>query len=100
MTAAPRPASGSPRPARLSTGEKLIERIVGRISAGPVVDPKSGEVLLERNQLIDEMAVGAIKRAGVDKVFVRSPLTCENRFGLCKACYGADLGRGGMAQDR
>ena len=36
-----------------------------------------------------------IKRAGVDKVFVRSPLTCENRFGLCKLCYGRDLARGG-----
>jgi DNA-directed RNA polymerase subunit beta' len=36
-----------------------------------------------------------LKRAGVDKVFVRSALTCENRFGLCKLCYGGDLGRGG-----
>ncbi len=81
-----------------TTGEKLVERIVGRITAGPVVDPKSGEVLLERNQIIDEMAVGVIKRTGVEKVFVRSPLTCENRFGLCKACYGADLARGGMVK--
>jgi len=80
------------------TGEKLSERIAGRFTAGPVVDPKTGEVLLERNQLIDEMALGVIKRAGVEKVFVRSPLTCENRFGLCKLCYGSDLGRGGMAK--
>lgn len=79
-------------------GEKLGERIVGRVAAAPVVDPKSGEVLIERDQLIDELALGVIERAGVDKVFVRSPLTCENRFGLCKLCYGSDLARGGTAK--
>jgi DNA-directed RNA polymerase subunit beta' len=82
----------------LVTGERLVERIAGRITAGPVVDPKTGEVLLERGELLDEMALGVIKRAGVEKVFVRSPLTCENRFGLCKLCYGSDLARGGMAR--
>jgi DNA-directed RNA polymerase subunit beta' len=80
-----------------ATGQRLSERIVGRVLAGPVVDPKTGEVLIERNQLVDEMAQHIIERAGVDRVFVRSPLTCENRFGLCKACYGSDLARGGDA---
>ncbi len=80
------------------TGEKLTERIAGRILAGNVVEPKTGELLLERGQVVDEMAQGVIKRANVEKVFVRSPLTCENRFGLCKLCYGSDLGRGGMAR--
>ena len=80
------------------TGEKLTERIAGRILAGNVVEPKTGELLLERGQVVDEMAQGVIKRANVEKVFVRSPLTCENRFGLCKLCYGTDLGRGGMAR--
>ena len=80
------------------TGEKLVERIAGRILAGNVVDPKTGELLLERGQIVDEMALGVIKRANVERIFVRSPLTCENRFGLCKLCYGSDLGRGGMAR--
>jgi DNA-directed RNA polymerase subunit beta' len=80
------------------TGEKLVERVAGRVLAGNVADPKTGELLLERGQVVDEMALGVMKRASVDKVFVRSPLTCENRFGLCKLCYGSDLGRGGMAQ--
>jgi DNA-directed RNA polymerase subunit beta' len=80
------------------TGEKLAERIVGRMAAAPVVDPATSEVLVERDQIVDEMAVAALERAGVDKVFVRTPLTCENRFGLCKLCYGADLARGGMAR--
>ena len=71
------------------TGEKLAERIMGRVAAAPIADPKTGEVLIERNQVIDEMACArSIDRADVDKVFVRSPLTCENRYGLCKLCYG------------
>jgi DNA-directed RNA polymerase subunit beta' len=81
-----------------ATGQRLSERIAGRVLAGPVVDPKTGEVLLERDQLVDELAQGVIQRADVDKVLVRSPLTCENRFGLCKNCYGSDLAKGGDVQ--
>jgi DNA-directed RNA polymerase subunit beta' len=77
-------------------GEKLGERILGRLAASPVIDPETSEVLVERNQLIDEIAVRAIDRANVSKVFVRSPMTCEMRFGLCQSCYGNDLARGGM----
>ncbi len=80
------------------TGEKLSERIIGRMAAAPIADPATGEVLIERDQVIDEMAVAALERAKVEKVFVRTPLTCENRFGLCKLCYGSDLARGGMAK--
>jgi DNA-directed RNA polymerase subunit beta' len=72
------------------------ERMVGRYAAGTAVDPQTGEVLVERNQLIDELVVRAIERANVDKVFVRSPMTCETRFGLCRSCYGSDLARGGV----
>jgi DNA-directed RNA polymerase subunit beta' len=81
-----------------ATGEKLSERVLGRVTAAPVVDPKTGEVLLDRNELLDDMAIRIIDRAAVDKVFVRSPLTCEFRHGLCKNCYGSDLARGGMAK--
>ncbi len=81
-----------------ATGQKLSERIIGRVTAGPIADPKTGEILIERNQLLDEMAVRIIERAGVDKVFVRSPLTCENRHGLCRLCYGSDLARGGLVK--
>ncbi len=80
------------------TGQKLRERIIGRVAAAPIVDPQTGEVLVERNQLIDEMTLAAIERVGVNKVYVRSPLTCENRFGLCRMCYGSDLGRGGLVK--
>ncbi len=77
-------------------GEKLNERLIGRVAAASVSDPKTGEVLIERDQLVDEMALHAIERAGVDRVFARSPLTCENRKGLCRLCYGSDLARGGL----
>ncbi len=80
------------------TGERLADRVMGRVAAAPVADPKTGEILIERNQVIDEMGVRIVDRANVDKVFVRSPLTCENRHGLCKLCYGSDLARGGMVQ--
>ncbi len=80
------------------TGRELDERLIGRVVGAPVIDPATGEVLIERNQIIDELVVGVISRAGVDKVFVRSPLTCENRMGLCKLCYGGDLARGGRVK--
>ncbi len=81
-----------------ATGQKFSERVLSRVTAAAVADPKTGEVLIERNQLLDEMAVRIIERANVDKVFVRSPLTCENRHGLCRLCYGADLARGGLVK--
>ncbi len=86
------------RPEATATGEKFSERIVGRTAAAAIADPKTGEILLERNQLIDEMGLRVLERAGVDKVYARSPLTCENRFGLCRLCYGGDLARGGVVK--
>jgi DNA-directed RNA polymerase subunit beta' len=77
------------------TGEKLDERLVGRYAAAPVADPATGEILVNRDEQLDELALGVLKRAKVDRVYVRSALTCENRFGLCKLCYGGDLARGG-----
>jgi DNA-directed RNA polymerase subunit beta' len=79
-----------------AVGERFSERIVGRLAAASVVDPKTGDILVDRNQMIDDVAWRAIERANVDKVFVRSPQTCETRFGLCQYCYGADLARGGL----
>ena len=80
------------------TGERLADRVMGRVAAAPIADPNTGEILIDRNQVIDQMGVRIVDRANVDKVFVRSPLTCENRHGLCKLCYGSDLARGGMVK--
>ncbi len=76
--------------------EALRERILGRVANADVVNPENGETIYEAGTLLGESAVERIELLGVDEVFVRTPLTCETRFGLCAKCYGRDLGRGGM----
>ena len=55
---------------------------------------------MNRATLLDEDAVEEIERLGIDEVRVRTPLTCETRYGLCAACYGRDLGRGSSRERR
>jgi len=76
--------------------EALGERILGRVLSTDVVNPESSETLFEAGVLLDESAVEQIESLGIDEVRVRTPLSCETRFGLCAMCYGRDLGRGGM----
>jgi len=77
-------------------GQSMLERLIGRIAAAPVVHPQTGEVLVERNEEIDEDIAAAIEEAGVEAVLIRSPMTCQLRQGICALCYGRDLGRGKM----
>jgi DNA-directed RNA polymerase subunit beta' len=74
--------------------ESLRERILGRVCAADVINPESGKIICSMNTLLDEDAVEAIEAAGIDEVKVRTPLTCDTRYGLCAKCYGRDLGRG------
>jgi DNA-directed RNA polymerase subunit beta' len=74
--------------------EALRDRILGRVATVDVVDPESQETLYEAGSLLDEDAVETIEAKGIDEVRVRTPLTCETRYGLCAKCYGRDLGRG------
>jgi DNA-directed RNA polymerase subunit beta' len=76
-------------------------RIVGRYAAGPVIDPgarkergKAAEPIVDRNQEITEAIADRIVAAGVAEVLVRSPLTCQSRHGVCRACYGRNLATG------
>ncbi len=71
-------------------------RLVGRLAAAPIVDPRSkGKiVIVERNDQITEEKAGALDEAGIDEVLVRSPLTCEARYGVCRLCYGRNLATG------
>ncbi|MBX3032150.1 MAG: DNA-directed RNA polymerase subunit beta' [Chloroflexi bacterium] len=72
-------------------------RMVGRFAAGPVYSPtakKNDPPIVERNQEIDEALASAIDEAGVDEVLVRSPLTCQSRYGVCRTCYGRNLATG------
>jgi len=75
-------------------GQSMSERLIGRIVAAPVVHPQTGEVLVERNEEIDEDIAAIIEETGVEAVLVRSPMTCQLRHGICVLCYGRDLGRG------
>jgi len=74
--------------------EALRDRILGRVAASDVVNPETQETLYENGTLLDETSVEEIDRLGIDEVRVRTPLTCETRYGLCAKCYGRDLGRG------
>jgi len=76
--------------------EALRDRILGRVAATDVIDPDSQATLYEAGTLLDEDAVEEIERLGIDEVKVRTPLTCDTRYGLCARCYGRDLGRGSM----
>ncbi|ALG89148.1 MULTISPECIES: DNA-directed RNA polymerase subunit beta' [Actibacterium] len=74
----------------------LGERLLGRVSAEDVLRPATDEVIVSRNELIDERKADAIEKAGVASVRIRSPLTCEAEEGVCAMCYGRDLARGTM----
>ena len=76
--------------------EPLRERVLGRLIAEDVLRPGSDEVIAPRNSLLDEEWVDRLESAGVDEIRVRSPITCDNRYGVCAACYGRDLARGHM----
>ncbi len=72
----------------------LGDRVLGRVLANDIVDPASGEIIAEAGLMINERTVDRLESCGVDQVHVRSPITCETRFGICSQCYGRDLARG------
>jgi DNA-directed RNA polymerase subunit beta' len=74
--------------------ERLGDRILGRVALDDIVDPVTDKLLVEANQLIDEELVAVIEEAGIERVKIRSVLTCNSKRGICAYCYGRDLGRG------
>jgi len=74
--------------------EALRERILGRVAASDIINQENASVLYPAGTLLDEEAVETIETIGIDEVRVRTPLSCETRYGLCAKCYGRDLGRG------
>ena len=74
--------------------EPLSERVLGRVLAEDVLLPNTDEVVIERNTLMDEKWVAKLAELSIDQVLVRSPITCDTRYGVCAACYGRDLARG------
>jgi DNA-directed RNA polymerase subunit beta' len=79
-------------------GQSYYERILGRTAAANIADPKTGEIIVERHQLIDEAQALRITASGLEQIFARSPLTCQMEHGICQRCYGRDLGRGRLVE--
>ncbi len=76
----------------------LAERLVGRLAAADIADPSTGEIIVRRNEEIDEDKTKQITEAGITHVYVRSPLSCHSRRGICQYCYGRDLARRGLVE--
>jgi DNA-directed RNA polymerase subunit beta' len=76
--------------------EALRDRILGRVAAQDVIDPDTQDPLYAAGALFDEDAVERIEQLGIDEVKVRTPLSCDTRYGICAKCYGRDLGRGSL----
>ena len=74
----------------------LGERVLGRVSADDVIRPGTDEILVKQGEMIDERKADLIETSGVQKMRIRSPLTCEAEDGVCAMCYGRDLARGTM----
>jgi DNA-directed RNA polymerase subunit beta' len=74
--------------------EPLRERVLGRVLAKDAIKLKTDEVVAKAGTLMDEHWVAVLDEQGIDEVIVRSAISCDNRYGVCAACYGRDLGRG------
>ena len=74
--------------------EPLGERVLGRVALEDVKDPFTSEVIVKSNQGIDEDLVQRIEDAGLERIKIRSVLTCQSKRGVCVMCYGRDLARG------
>jgi DNA-directed RNA polymerase subunit beta' len=72
----------------------FAERIIGRLAASKLVNPKSKKVIVDRDEEINEEIAERIIAAGIKRVHVRSPLSCRSKHGACRYCYGRDLARG------
>ena len=78
--------------------ESLKSRITGRYLAEDIVDPKTGEVVVAANHMVTPKRASAIVKTGVDRVKIRTILTCRSHSGICAKCYGANMATGQAVQ--
>ncbi|MFZ5981959.1 MAG: DNA-directed RNA polymerase subunit beta' [Patescibacteria group bacterium] len=79
-------------------GQSFSARITGRFVLEDVVDPKSGEVLVKTGEMVNKEQGDLIEKANVEKIKIRSVVSCKTSRGLCRKCYGLDLGRGNLVE--
>ena len=78
--------------------ESLEERITGRYLAEDIIDPSTGEVILAANHLVTPKRAAQIVATGVEKVKIRTILTCRSHIGVCAKCYGSNMATGQTVQ--
>ncbi len=79
-------------------GQSFATRAIGRAVVEDVVNPKTGEVVVEKGALISKEQGQLIEKLGIEKIKIRSLVTCKTSRGVCQKCYGTDLGRGHLVQ--
>lgn len=77
-------------------GQDFTYKILGRIALDEIIDPKTKEPIVEKGKIIDWHLAKKIVEAEIEQIRVRSPLSCKNHRGICRKCYGQDLGWGGL----
>ena len=78
--------------------EPLAERLIGRYSQDAIVDPNTGEILVEADTYMDEAMAQRVVNAGVTKAYIRNTFTCESTNGVCRKCYGRNMATGKLAE--
>ncbi len=78
--------------------EPLEDRIVGRYTATKVINPETKELIIDKNEMINESIAKKIVKAGIKKVEIRSALTCKSQHGVCQKCYGRNLATGNLVE--
>ena len=78
--------------------EPLEERLIGRFTATKVINPETKELIIDRNEMINENIAKKIVNAGIKKVEIRSALTCKSQYGVCQKCYGRNLATGNLVE--
>lgn len=71
--------------------EPLAERLIGRYSQDAIVDPNTGEILVEADTYMDEAMAQRVVNAGVTQAYIRNTFTCESTNGVCRKCYGRNM---------
>lgn len=74
--------------------ETLSARIIGRYATEDVIDPATGEVIVTKDEIINDKIAERIEKAGIERLKIRSVLTCKSRHGVCAKCYGSNLSNG------
>lgn len=79
-------------------GQSFASRIIGRVLTEDVVNPKTGEVIAEKGNIIVKEQGESIEKLNIEKIKIRTVVTCKTPRGVCQKCYGTDLGRGHLVE--